>query len=390
MKQAHTILNRKSCQCGFFINQLHKNIKIIIDESEWMMYSYVLFFICLKGKTMFGVLKKKTQEELDNELYTATENSDIKKVKHALEKGANVNARNVRFGYTAFIEAAQNRNIEISKELLKYGADVNAKSNAGETALMCASYWGHIEYVEFLLENGAEVDTKNENGETAFFKAGSRREIEVAKILFSHGADIDVKTNGGKTPLMDASYWGHAGWIGFLLANGADADVSDRNGTTALINATWAEKTDVIKVLLAYGADARVCDNKDRTARDYAKRQQHTEIIELFDTHEKKTMVPLYNQQLQEMQPNDILAPEIAPMLKEIKDAGLLTDVFEGLDCVRQNALLVACWDEISADEKLNQKIQQTMQESLNKEQSGKIDVPQLGIFNTINQLVKG
>jgi len=69
------------------------------------------------------------------------------------------------------IDAAKEGNMLVLKAALEKGADVNAKDNDGWTALMWAKRNGHAEIVNFLIANGAieyEVPEEEAPAESLF------------------------------------------------------------------------------------------------------------------------------------------------------------------------------------------------------------------------------
>ena len=94
-------------------------------------------------------------------------------------------------------KAATDNNLDKAREALEKGADVNAKNKviyqADNTALMLASRHAHPEMVKYLLQNGADVNAKSTNGSTALSWASALRAkyhdqrkvpyIEIEKLL---------------------------------------------------------------------------------------------------------------------------------------------------------------------------------------------------------------
>ena len=107
----------------------------------------------------------------DEELFDACEHNNVEKAREAIEKGANVNAKD-KDGSTplmiaVFMIAAFNGNVELAKLLIERKADVNAKDNNGWTPLIEAAFHGNVELVKLLIKAGADVNAKNNYERTA-------------------------------------------------------------------------------------------------------------------------------------------------------------------------------------------------------------------------------
>lgn len=192
-----------------------------------------------------------TQEQKDNYLLEAIENSEINNVERALSAGANMNVKNER-GTPALIVAItwSYGNTEIIKLLLERGADVNATEDSiGATALAFASSDGHIEITRLLLEKGSDINAKDINGYTPLIEAAANNMIEVGRLLLEKGADINAK---------------------------------DLRGSTALMFASIEENVEIVRLLLQYGADMNIVDNLNYTALMLAMMTRNAEIIELL------------------------------------------------------------------------------------------------------------
>jgi uncharacterized protein len=146
-------------------------------------------------------------------------------VRAAVEKGADLNARDIAYGSTPLIDAAAyNSNPEVVTILLRAGADMEARDSAyGCTALMWAAIFN--------------------------------RNPDVVTTLLKAGADINARsTSEGMTALLWTARQGAdpAGMIMVLLKAGADAKVKDKVGKIAFDYARLSyelQGTDALKQL---------------------------------------------------------------------------------------------------------------------------------------------
>jgi uncharacterized protein len=94
-------------------------------------------------------------------IHEAAMRGDTPRVQQLLDKGTDVNAKDVA-NQTALIYAASLGHTETVVLLLNRGANINATGDVvGWTALLCAAQAGHTECVKVLLEHGANLDQRN-------------------------------------------------------------------------------------------------------------------------------------------------------------------------------------------------------------------------------------
>jgi tankyrase len=110
------------------------------------------------------------------DLIDASKDGDLEKARRSLEKGANVNVKNI-LGVTPLIFASSRGHEDIVSLLLEKGADVNAKTywGCGQNApLHNACSEGHRDVMLLLLRNGADANIQNEVGFTPLHFANRR------------------------------------------------------------------------------------------------------------------------------------------------------------------------------------------------------------------------
>ena len=102
-----------------------------------------------------------SQSQYSARLFDAICNENLISVKFCLQNGANINAKDSRFGRSPLHIAAVCRNLEIVKILIQNGANINAKNNHyGRSPLHYAALNGNLEIVKILIQNGAHLDIK--------------------------------------------------------------------------------------------------------------------------------------------------------------------------------------------------------------------------------------
>src|SRR5262249_34899747 len=146
--------------------------------------------------------------DLDDELLEAAETGDLAAVKNALEKGADVDARDEGFGRTALMTASMHSVIPIMQALLDAGAGGNLQARLGETALIMAASARGGETIKLLLANGADPNIADREQKTPLmwmvdtqFHRGLDTSASIAPLVVA-GARINDRDAAGRTVLM--------------------------------------------------------------------------------------------------------------------------------------------------------------------------------------------
>lgn len=184
----------------------------------------------------------------DQELLDAAFAGDAARVLSALDRGADVDARNCQ-GRTPLIQAADQGHVAVVRLLLERGADVDHAGLFEQTALIVASWQGHLAAVDALLAAGADPELRDAAGHTALSLTASEDQPGVVRALVCGGARIDAATPSGHTALMMAAMEG---------------------------------QREVVRVLLELGADRTLCDENTMTAADWARQQGFGDVARLL------------------------------------------------------------------------------------------------------------
>ncbi len=214
-----------------------------------------------------------------------------------LDNGANPNAS----GCIALHEAIY-RNYELTvKHLLEYGANVDAKDENGNTALHVTSYTGkYAPIVSLLLEHGADVSIQNKDEKTPlqiaygnhwnepifnilikhiingnstnedkekFLHMAIERNYEsVVEMLIGFRVDINAKDENGRTPIQIAKHCNNP-IIKMLIDNGADIKIDDINIHSAARNGQKC----LVQIFIDRGGDVNTKDENGETVFQIAK-----------------------------------------------------------------------------------------------------------------------
>ncbi len=238
-------------------------------------------------------ISEEAQIQLDNKLFKAILDDDLKAVQQSLKEGANINIKIA----PPIALAAGKGHTEIVKFLLEKGANINAKVFGEITALMYASMNGHPQTVKFLLDHGADVNaTSNLSRNTALIVASLSGHTEIAKILLDHGADINARNLNKTSPLLAALCLQRKETAKFLIGKGADVNAHNMIGVTPLMVAAVREYTDIVKLLISKKANINAKDIKNATVLDKVEFLLTHKEIKIFrrtiklNTNRKKLM----------------------------------------------------------------------------------------------------
>ena len=207
-------------------------------------------------------------------LVAASNNPSPEVITILLKAGEDVNGLD-REGNNCLVWAARN-NFEVIAALLKAGADVETRDPLYDaTALMwAASDSADPNVITALLKYGADIKGRNRDNLTSLMWAAMKnKNREVIVTLLNAGAELNARDCGDRTALMWAARSNpSAEVINTLLDAGANIESVDFMGRTPLmIAAETNSNPDVLIALLKAGADAQAKDKEGKTALDYAK-----------------------------------------------------------------------------------------------------------------------
>ncbi|MBT8253628.1 MAG: ankyrin repeat domain-containing protein [Bacteroidia bacterium] len=179
---------------------------------------------------------KISQQQATTELRRAVLNNEIPKVRKYVRKGALVNHKDPKRGWSPLLYAAQAGHLEVAAVLLKNGADPGQTSDKDEVfPLQRAASNGYLELVDLLVRNGADVDQQDgRHRATAMMFASLNGHTEVVRYLIDHGALLNVRSNRGESALFIAVSAQQYEVVKLLLDQGANKHRPNIYGTTCL------------------------------------------------------------------------------------------------------------------------------------------------------------
>jgi|GEM_PF-2003536 len=177
---------------------------------------------------------------------------DLRLLQRLIQAGADVNAPDGEFAWTALHWAAWQGAELTARALLSLAAGRDVKDTNDMTPLHIAAMQGSTSVAAVLLAGGARVDARNRWGHTPLHLAAACGHQAVAKVLIDGKADVGARGSHGETPLHAASH--NPSMTEYLLKRGADWNVRDHRGETPLGLAMRLNITTTSEVLRAHGA----------------------------------------------------------------------------------------------------------------------------------------
>ena len=231
---------------------------------------------------------------LAGKLHKAAEKGNLAKVERLIAKGADVNAKDTKFGATPLHWVAKKGHTAVAELLIAKGADVNAKLETGHTPLYSAAFHGYTAIAELLIANGADVNAKLKTGYTPLHPAATLGYKAVVELLIANGADVNAKGGPSRTPLHGAARTGQLAIAELLIAKGSDVNAKDRiTGGTPLHYAAAFGHTPVAELLIAGGADVNSKDKDGKTPLRLATDKGHKDLAKLLGQHAADRSVAL-------------------------------------------------------------------------------------------------
>ncbi|ARE67224.1 SWPV2-ORF006 [Shearwaterpox virus] len=175
-----------------------------------------------------------------------------------LERGADVNAKNIKGETPLYLMAKNGYDTENIRTLISLGADVNATDRMYNTPLHQASTLDrNKDIVITLLELGANVNARDYYEKTPIHYAAVRNSVVIINTLLDYGAEIEALSQKIGTALHFALCGTNPYTsVKTLIDRGANVNSKNKDLSTPLHYACKNNcKLDVIEMLLDNGAD---------------------------------------------------------------------------------------------------------------------------------------
>ncbi|WP_342227226.1 ankyrin repeat domain-containing protein [Rickettsiella endosymbiont of Rhagonycha lignosa] len=226
---------------------------------------------------------------LNDRLFDAINENDIKEVSKCLKEGAVVYATDSKGRRPLHLAY---KSVAIAKLLIEHRADPNATDNEGLTPLHNACFYRGIEISKLLIEKGANINVADNKGLTPLHKACSRGRTDVAKLFIENGAKVNATDKGLiHTPLHKACLAEYTDIVKLLIENGANVNATDHR--SPLYIASSFKRDEIVKLLIS----AILLENLGKKEKpEYIK--QHQDFSAYWDEEVKKIKISFLQSKL--------------------------------------------------------------------------------------------
>ena len=208
--------------------------------------------------------------------FITVENQDIGAIKALISRGANINVRDIKNGYTPLMYAVKNDKKSSVKYLIIKGANLNITSYDGKTALHIAAITKNFDILKMLISNKANIFIHDTQGKT-FYDYISPDDKKLINYLFSGIDNINEV-------LIDTCILDSLEGVKYALSKGADINFQSYNGDTPLIIATRYSYADMVIFLLENGADETIQNLYEENALNIALMKNDKLIVSIIET----------------------------------------------------------------------------------------------------------
>ncbi|GBM77457.1 Ankyrin-3 [Araneus ventricosus] len=271
----------------YAVMQSHINIANILLGKETNTYINKTFFgvsaLHLASEVGHESLVSTLLEKIDVNfkssshfvpLHYAARGGHADVVQFLINKGAEINARNLQ-GNTPLHIAAEKGHNAVVAILLQYGADINAANLNGLTALSFAAKGGFTTVSKLLLKKGMIVDDVKNSFWTSLnlaAKIGSYFLVK-SKLLLGKTVTVDRIKSSLYCPIILAAKFGHHELVEMLFHK---CDTSSK--ISALHWAALKGHLSIVQLLVNNGINVE-CEDNSCTALHLAACEGHTDVV---------------------------------------------------------------------------------------------------------------
>lgn len=212
-------------------------------------------------------------------LLDAVRTNDAHRLRRLLQRGYDVESKNLKGNTLMFLAAGRNR-LEAVRVLHEFGADVNVTDQDGNSALQAAMRCGGTDAAKYLVEHGADVNHLGFVKMTPLLTSVATGDLELVKMLVEHGAYLDAQVEStGNTAICQAAVGGRIEIMKYLYEAGAK--FAHKGEYSALVDAANFGRLDCLKLIIEWGGDVNEWGSGD-LALSKAAWSGHMDVVKFL------------------------------------------------------------------------------------------------------------
>jgi ankyrin repeat protein len=227
------------------------------------------------------IISENIIERYSSPLLAAVYNNKTKMLEHLIEKGADINAYEPIFGYSALTIAIRNDYKEVFDIIIQQNPDVNIPTPFITTFPIYHCFYDGISresgqyYAKAILANDNYIAPYSDEALGILDKMFHNLTNSRLKVRFSGGdGEIDeykLKT----TPLHTAAFYNQDEICKILIEKGTDVNIPDKwSGTIPILTAANQKSYEAAKVLMELGADPKIKNEHGENALKIANEKK--------------------------------------------------------------------------------------------------------------------
>ena len=231
------------------------------------------------------------RRNVQDSLYDAICDGDLKSVKFCLQNDAKVNAMGpswmphkmktfpLQMSISKLAISSSLERLEIVRIIIQNGAEINTKNLAGRSSLHFAVQTKELEVVKLLVQNGAQInanDLKNQTPLDIARKCGNDDIVFYLNACLFHSQRTHRKASA-QDRLFDAITEGDLERVKSCLENGAE--INDVGRGSSLHFAVLRKDLEIVKLLVQNGADINAKDLRNQTPLDIAHKNGYFSFV---------------------------------------------------------------------------------------------------------------
>jgi uncharacterized protein len=185
------------------------------------------------------------------------------------------------------LEAARRGDVEGTKHALARGANVEASDSLRRTALALAVISDFVDVARVLVERGASPNALDARHDTPWLLTGETGSVAMVEALLPGKPDFAIVNRFGGISVIPASERGHVEYVRRVVKLPINVDHVNNLGWTALLECVLLgdgskKYQEIAQILKDAGADVHIRDRDGVDAVEHARRKAYHELVNIL------------------------------------------------------------------------------------------------------------